>query len=801
MKAQPFRPKTEVLVPGGSLDHALWALEGGADAVYVGYQKFSARSHADNLSLDDISALTATAKSKGARIFVATNIILSPAEIEEALPLAWQLYWRGVDALIIQDLGLGEVLRRFGPPLDLHASTQAAVHNISGVKAIQALGYKRVVLARELTLPEIGEITRAVPDMEYEVFVHGALCYAVSGNCMASGLMLGRSANRGDCGQICRTKFELDYLIPGPKRRESPHEAGLPAADAIHAPPGEITWKHGTVGAFTSMNDLELGSRIRELRALGVNSFKIEGRMKPPAYSYNTARAYKAFLEGGRDAEAWSWLDEARVRFGRLPSTGWFDGHKALAQTNPAWASTLGMPLGTIAGGQDKTIRVPNDKKTTVFKTLAKGDGVMLIGPVAGQTLRVALAGPVTTNGPFHEITLADKLTFDPQNGTLWLLSRHDGKLPVKKPGKPYRHPVDLHLTLTPLPAKGPATVVLAVSTTAFLQPQLSLELQAQPAQSGRGPEASLTEIFTASDSLFHPGKLTLTNQVGAVFLPPKQIKEFRRQWYALLEQSAESFLATLPETLRTQTAALTDYSVQLSSDAPVRALLSPVRGVNKLTGFVTEWEGLTTAQLATTPWGLSLPLAPFTPQEDLYFNRLLEFAERCRSEGKGPLFLGLNNPGHLTWLARLRESGLDLPHWYADWGFHSANAWTPVALAQTAPGLQFAIHWLEDPVNPDRSYFPPLFTSRACMLRNSFGDQAQHLLSPKTGHQAFDSRDWTTARQAGQTVSRPAHGPRCPDSCAGHFSARLVQGKKSFRVEARDCINYLILEDDSRPQ
>ena len=328
----------EVLAPGGSLDHALWALEGGADAVYVGFQKFSARSHANNLSLDDIAALTAVAKSRSARVYCAVNIILGESEIGEAVSLAWELHFRGVDALIVQDLGLALALSRHGPPLDLHASTQTAVHDIGGVVALQSMGFRRVVLARELTMVEIGSIVAANPTMEYEVFVHGALCYAVSGNCMASGMMIGRSANRGDCGQICRTNFELDYLIPGPRRRESPHEEGLP--EGTHSPPGEVTWKGGVVGAFASMNDLELGARIRELRKLGVQSFKIEGRMKPPAYSFNTARAYRAFLDG-RDAEGWEWLDEARMRYGRLPSAGWFDGHKALSQTNPAWA---GMP-------------------------------------------------------------------------------------------------------------------------------------------------------------------------------------------------------------------------------------------------------------------------------------------------------------------------------------------------------------------------------------------------------------------------------------------------------------------------
>ena len=785
--------KTEVLAPGGSLDHALWALEGGADAVYVGFQRFSARSHANNLTLDDMAALTAVARSKGARVFCAVNIILDNTEVTDAVQLAWQLHFRGVDALIVQDLGLALALRKHGPPVSLHASTQAAVHNASGVAALKAMGFRRVVLARELTMTEIRVLVAADPAMEYEVFVHGALCYAVSGNCMASGLMIGRSANRGDCGQICRTNFELDYLIPGPKRRDSPHEEGLP--EGIHAPPGEITWKGNASGAFTSMNDLELGARIRELREAGVRSFKIEGRMKPPAYSYNTARAYQAFLEGGRDAEAWSWLDEARVRYGRLPSAGWFDGHKALAQTNPGWAGTLGMPLGTISQFTERFVSLSVGPRAKVYNSLARGDGVLILGPVPGQVFRGALEGPATLTGTggnaAAQVPLADKVGFDPRGGTLWLVSRHDGKLPVKKPGRSWRHPVPMSVTLTRA-TDSQQGVTVTLTTPDLGGVTFTESLPAEPAKGDRRLEDSLAEVLRASDSAFEPGELNLTNTAGALFVQPKLLKELRRRWYAQVEAAAESFVAAIPARLAGRT---TD-----GRSVPARATLSPLQGVNKLVGFVVEWENLRASHLAATPWGLSLPLAPFTPDEDSYYRRLRDFLVRHREEGQTlasqtSLFVGLNNPGHLTWLKRLRAEGFDLNAWFADWGFHTANPWLPAQLAEALPGLVFTVPWLEAPDVADRSYFPPLFTSRACMLRNSFGELLPSA-KPTANNQAFDSREWIQARLAGKTGARPAQGPRCPDGCAGHFSARLTQGKRNFRVEARDCINYLIAED-----
>lgn len=742
--------KEEVLAPGGSLDHALWALEGGADAVYVGFQKFSARSHANNLSLDDISALTAVARSKGAHVYCAVNTILGADEVADAVGLAWELHWRGVEALIVQDLGLAAALKHHGPPLDLHASTQAAVHNPGGVAALKQMRFRRVVLARELMMSEIARVVDSDPGMEYEVFVHGALCYAVSGNCMASGLMLGRSANRGDCGQVCRTKFELDYLIPGPHRRESPHEEGVEGE--IHAPPGETTWKTGTLGAFASMNDLELGSRIRDLRALGVLSFKIEGRMKPPAYSYNTARAYKLFLEGGRDDEARGHLDEARLQYGRLPSAGWFDGHKAGAQTNPAWAGTLGMPLGTIEAASPHPL-VATGSRVAAFRSLAKGDGIMILGTSPGQVFRGALDGPAKLAGAKAELVLAARPTFDPRGGSVWLISRHDGKLPVKKAGRPWRHPVDTQVTLE----AGQVTL----ATGAFGGVTLTAPWTSEPARGDRGVEDSLKDVLTASDSRFTLGHLALENRAGPLFVAPKALKELRRQWYALVEQSAQAFA----EQAR---AAVLSFRAE-GSPPPARKPLSPQGRVHQLLGFVVDWSGLRLADLSPTPWGLALPLAPFTPAEDNYFARLRDFVAQAAQDPSVRLFLGLNNPGHLTWLRRLRDEGFVLPHWFADWGFHTANPWTKVQLDGAAPGLAFCLGWLEAPQAAETSFQPPLFTSRACMLRNSFAD-----------------------------TGVPQARPRCPDGCAGHFSARLTQGKKGFRVEARDCINYLILEEGS---
>ncbi len=768
----------EVLAPAGGLDHALWALEGGANAVYFGFQKFSARSHAANFDLEQVRQLAKTAREKQARLYAAVNTILTSTEVAEAVELAWNLHWCGVDALILQDLGVAKALQATGLPMALHASTQAAVHTPDGVRAVRDLGFSRVVLARELTLSEIERIVQADPQMEYEVFVHGALCYAVSGNCMASGLMIGRSANKGDCGQVCRTSFELDYLVPGPHRRTSPHEEGLP--QGIHAPEGEQTWQAGTKGAFASMNDLELGPRVRQLAALGVQSFKIEGRMKPPAYSYYTSKAYRAFLEG-HDDEGWVALDEARLGYGRRPSAGWLDGHKALAQINPQWAGTLGLPLGEVRQTQGSTLVLQADKpKASRLPT--KGDGVLVLGTTPGQSFRTSVLAPTVSRPPVWELTLAKEPPFSALGASVWLTSRHDGKLPLKKASRSFQFPLTTKLQMT---QPAPGVVQLSLGTTFGPQVHLDLTLPCEPSSSPQGLETALHSAFLASSSRFIVDKLELDVPVPSLFINPRELKQARRTWLEAVEAEAKKWAQACAQQVLQEEPPLKEVPLK-------RSQLNPLEGVNRLLGFIVEWERLTPEQLAPTPWGLALPLAPFTPNEEEALGRLRRFLS-LPSVQNYTFLLGINNPAHLVWLKQLRKEGFDLKSWFADWGFHRANGWLDSSLNSLAPGQVFSVGWLEQE-GSDTSYTPPLFTSRACMLRNSFSSPSQTQLTP-TQEAAFDARSWSKLKLQGRTPVRSEQGPRCPAGCSGHFSAHLTQGKQGFRVEARDCVNYLLLE------
>ena len=258
--------KHELLAPAGNIEAGYAALYYGADAVYLGLNKFSARAGAENFTFDELDEFTAYAHSLDRKVFVAINTILTVDEVKE-LPEVFKAVDRAkVDALIVQDLGVFYLAKRLIPHIELHASTQMAVHNAEGVKFLKSLGFKRVVLARELTLSEIENIAKEVPDVDLEVFVHGALCYSYSGQCLFSALEYGKSANRGRCIYPCRSEF------------------------VVKDEDGTLLKRH-----LFSMKDLALEELVNKIPAL---SLKIEGRKKSPLYVASVVNYYRHILDG-----------------------------------------------------------------------------------------------------------------------------------------------------------------------------------------------------------------------------------------------------------------------------------------------------------------------------------------------------------------------------------------------------------------------------------------------------------------------------------------------------------------------
>ena len=316
-----MNPKPELLAPAGNIESFFAAVQSGADAVYLGLKKFSARATASNFSLEDLATLIPFAHKRGVRIYAALNSQIAATEIPELLDTLNALSSLKPDALIVQDAGIFHLVRRFFTNLKLHASTLTAVHNSAGVRALQLMGADRVVLARELNLGEIEKICSGT-EAELEIFIHGALCYSYSGLCLASSFRGGRSGLRGECVQPCRLRF-----------RQGKKE-----------------------GFFLSCNDLCALPLIPRLKRLRIAGFKIEGRMKPAAYVADVVRAYRAILDAESGTEEKEALMLARELLAQAPSRRLTSGHleeagKILTPhrsgSSGAWSATVKSVLGS----------------------------------------------------------------------------------------------------------------------------------------------------------------------------------------------------------------------------------------------------------------------------------------------------------------------------------------------------------------------------------------------------------------------------------------------------------------------
>lgn len=255
--------KTEILAPAGSMETLQAALRSGADAVYIGGKRFSARSSASNFTDEEIVEAARLCHKYGAKLDLAVNTIISDDEADDFCRYVKMAAESGVDAFIVQDWGCAQLIRRCVPDAVLHGSTQMSVHTAEGASLLRELGYARAVPARELDKAAISEICGT--GIETEIFVHGALCMSVSGQCYMSAMIGSRSANRGCCGQACR----LPFSAVGNKNK-----------------------------AALSLKDLSLLPKARELAEMGVDSFKIEGRMKRPEYVASAVHELKAALNG-----------------------------------------------------------------------------------------------------------------------------------------------------------------------------------------------------------------------------------------------------------------------------------------------------------------------------------------------------------------------------------------------------------------------------------------------------------------------------------------------------------------------
>jgi len=386
MEKQPAR-NMELLAPAGTIEAFEAAVESGADAIYIGAPAFNARALARHFSLAEVAAMIDHAHRNRVRVYLAMNSLMKEEEITKAVEELAALEALKADALIIQDLGISYLARKFFPSLRLHASTLMGAHNSLNVRQFAELGFQRVVLAREMTLAEIGQIHQQCP-VELEVFVHGALCFAYSGLCLFSSYLGGKSGLRGRCVQPCRRRYTW-----GGKGR-SP---GSPA------------------GYLFSMNDLAGLELIPQLRQVGVSSLKIEGRMRSAQYVASVVKAYRLALDNPATpavlAEAKELLEQA---MGRKPSLGYFKKAQPTDIIAPQHSGNIGLFLG-------KTEKVTaNRAQMTLKEPLRLGDRLRIHQEGSGERQSFTLKGLWQGKLALDKAAAGNKVQLDLPPGAQW---------------------------------------------------------------------------------------------------------------------------------------------------------------------------------------------------------------------------------------------------------------------------------------------------------------------------------------------------------------------------------------------
>jgi U32 family peptidase len=383
--------KPELLIPAGNLEKMQTAVLYGADAVYVGVNGLSLRASSAEMPVADLTAGVNEAHAKGVKVYAAVNTFARNSDLQKAKQVIPELAATHVDALIVSDPGMIRLIRALEPHLPIHLSTQANTTNAEAVRFWRDQGVKRIVLSRELNLKEVGEIAAAVPEVELELFVHGAMCMAYSGRCYLSTYRNQRSANEGDCTQSCR----WEYLL---------YESTRPAEPLVLEEDARFSY-------LLSSKDLCLIDHLAEVLAAGVVSLKIEGRMKSTHYVAVVARTYRWAIDylmqhpGNYQCHP-QWMEELQKISYRGYTTGFaFTGEK-INETSPEIKYIQTHELAATVLQYD-----PVQKRILlgVRNHLAAGDEVELLLP--DDTVKIDTRLMVDTKGqPLQEVNNGDQV-------------------------------------------------------------------------------------------------------------------------------------------------------------------------------------------------------------------------------------------------------------------------------------------------------------------------------------------------------------------------------------------------------
>jgi len=358
----------EILAPVGDWKMLRAAVHNGADAVYIGMPGFNARGRAPTLEREELAAMIEYAHLYGVKVFLACNILIFERELKEIVKVLEEIVPLRPDALIVQDVGLARLVRFMAPDQPVHASTQMTVTSTEAIELTEDLGMNRYVLGREVSLTQMTEIRRHTTK-ELEVFVHGALCVSYSGQCLTSESLGGRSANRGQCAQSCRLGYDL--IVDGQKR------------------------EMGAKRYLVSPQDLCGLEDVPRLKEIGIDSFKIEGRLKSAEYVASATRSYKQQSVEQLSTEETKDLRGAMQRvYSRGFFNGWFDGVNHQRLVNPLISSHHGILVGSVQRIDQRCVTVGNSEQQ-----ILPGDGLVFLDTTSGQEVGATV---------FHIHTLGD---------------------------------------------------------------------------------------------------------------------------------------------------------------------------------------------------------------------------------------------------------------------------------------------------------------------------------------------------------------------------------------------------------
>ena len=491
-------PRTmELLAPAGTALAALAAYDAGADAIYAGLPKFNARERGGNFTPDEMGKIIEYFHRGGRKVYVTLNTIVKETELAEVAEYLAMLDEMRPDALIVQDLGILRMMREFFPSLRIHASTQMGFHNSAGLELARELGVRRVILERQITMDELRKLSGC--GMELEVFVHGALCCSLSGQCLFSSWLGGASGNRGRCKQPCRRRY---------------------------------FGKNGN-GFFFSPRDLCMIEHLEELRELGIASLKIEGRLRQPDYVANAVAAYRLMLDSPADADRAKLLGEARNLLsrtcGRKWSAGFYDPRPAEPLISQASIGAAGMLLGTL----DET--APGGFAFTTGKKLHVGDRVR-VQPQSGEEGTAFTVTKMFVNrAPAFKAKVGDRvfLCCDkavPERGAVYKIGESFPDFSARAAALPApRKELKLHIKVA---ADG-----LAVNVANAPFPEWRHAWELKPAEKHPLDAETVAAAFRESDSPDFAAAPKVTVD-GRLFCPAAVLKSARRAFWQQVKEN-----------------------------------------------------------------------------------------------------------------------------------------------------------------------------------------------------------------------------------------------------------------------